>query len=317
MRVLVTGSRDWPDKYVVFDALQKAFELSNGNMVVVHGGCPTGADAYAAEWVRLRMGFLGYMVDDEPHRADWKGPRKKGAGYARNAEMVNLGADLCLAFIYNDSDGATHCSGLAKKAGIKTETFKDGTSMAFKRVEEEIKLEGVRLIWRNFAGEEKPFNAAGKRNFAIPLEEELAKELAAIGWNVKEKEKDGEMLYHLPVTVKFGKKPPRLFMITKSKNKRTPLDEDTAMLLDVAEFENVDVILRPYNWDVQGKQGVSAYLKTLFATIREDELELKYDHIPIDGAPLEIENIIDVEGEWVDDDGEDLLAITAGQKELE
>lgn len=182
--------------------------------------------------------------------------------------------------------------------------------MTFKRVENEIKLEDVRLIWRNFAGEERTFNAAGKRNFAIPLAEPLAQELRELGWAVKEKEREGEMLYHLPVTVKFGKKPPRIFMITKSKNKRTPLDEDTVMLLDYAEFDLVDVIIRPYNWDVQGKQGTTAYLKTLFATIHEDDLEKKYAHVPIEGEPLEIESFIDVEGgDWVDD--EEQLSIEA------
>lgn len=184
-----------------------------------------------------------------------------------------------------------------------------------RRVEEEIKLENVRLMWRNFAGVAKEFNAEGNRNFAIPLEGDVAQELREIGWNVKEKERDGEVLYHLPVKVKFGVRPPRIFMITKSTNRRTPLDEDTVMLLDFAEFDEVDVILRPYNWDVQGKQGVTAYLKTLFATIHEDDLEKKYSHVPVDGEPLELENVIDVEAEWVDDDdeGDTQLALPRGR----
>jgi hypothetical protein len=188
--------------------------------------------------------------------------------------------------------------------------------MVQKRVEKEIKLEDVRLIWRNFAGEERPFNAKGKRNFAIPLDEPLALELAEIGWAVKAKpQDDGSTLYHLPVTVKMdGRMPPRIFMITKSLNKRTPLDEDTVMLLDYAEFDLVDVILRPFNWDVSGKQGVAAYLKTMFAFIHEDDLEKKYSHIPVDGSPLEIENVIDVEAEWVDDD--EPLGLDDSPKEL-
>lgn len=191
--------------------------------------------------------------------------------------------------------------------------------MAYKRVNDEIKLEDVRLIWRNFAGEERQFNTKGKRNFAIPLEEPLALELEEIGWNVKAKQQDdGSTLYHLPVTVKMdGRVPPRLFLITKSKNRRTQLDEDTIMLLDYAEFDAVDVILRPFNWDVQGKQGVAAYLKTGFFIIHEDDLEKKYSHIPIEGAPLEIENIIDVDADWVEDDDINAFNGPSDHKELE
>lgn len=178
----------------------------------------------------------------------------------------------------------------------------------YKRVDGELKLENVRLMWRNFAGEAKQFNAEGKRNFAIPLDEDFALELREIGWNVQDNSKKvdrgeaDELLYHLGVTVKMdGRNPPKMFLITKSKNKRTPLDEDTVMLLDYAEFDLVDVILRPYNWEMSGKQGVAAYLKTGFFIIREDDLEKKYAHVPLDSGPLEIENVIDVEGEWEED----------------
>lgn len=142
-------------------------------------------------------------------------------------------------------------------------------------------LENVRIIFRNFAGEEKTFNPKGRRNFSVVLDEVTAKKMETDGWNVKRKpprEEGDDELIHLPVTVHFGKRPPRLIMITSRG--RTVLDEDTVDLLDWAEFEMVDIIIRPYDWDVSGKQGRKAYLKTIYATIKEDELELKYADVP-------------------------------------
>jgi hypothetical protein len=197
-----------------------------------------------------------------------------------------------------------------------------------KKVKEELKLENVRLIWRNFAGEKKLYNENGKRNFAIPLDEETALALREIGWNVKDNQRKidsgtaEELLYHLPVTVKMdGRVPPRVFLISKKWNpttgeeepRRTQLDEDTIMLLDFAELETVDVILRPFNWDVNGSQGVTAYLKTLFAFLHQDDLERKYAHIQMEDEQLALEaadDVIDVDAEWVDE--EDQLALPRG-----
>uniref|UniRef100_A0AAU7GZP9 DprA-like DNA processing chain A n=1 Tax=Streptomyces phage Scarif TaxID=3158858 RepID=A0AAU7GZP9_9CAUD len=339
VRVLVTGSRDWPDKDVVYSALDDAFSKCKGVFVVVHGDCPTGADKYADDWVRS-MFAGGYFVKPERHPADWKGPRKRGAGFARNAEMVKLGADICLAFIHNESNGATHCAGLAEKGGIDTRIFRSNTMALparqiglpprpYKRVNEEILLEGAKIIWPNFAGEKRLYNEGGKRNFSIELDEPLAHQLHEMGWNVKDnarKVETGEaqeLRYHLPVTVKMdGKRPPRIFVITKSKNRRTQLDEESVGLLDVLEFDLIDLKLSPFNWDVSGKQGVSAYLKLGYFTLHEDPLELKYAHIPLEGEEgvAELENFIDgeVEGDtgWLADE-EEYLEVDGGTREIE
>lgn len=139
-------------------------------------------------------------------------------------------------------------------------------------------IEGAKILFRNFEGRQTAYNDEGKRNFNIELSAEDAKLLLAEGWNVRTKppyeEGDAER-YLLEVTVKFkGRTPPRVIMIT-SKGRNT-LNEDTAMLLDFADLENVDLIMRPYDWEVSGKTGRKAYLQSIYATIHEDALEQKY-----------------------------------------
>ncbi len=129
MRILVTGSRGWGDRDAIDSALYGAwaeFHGAEGPIVLVHGDCPTGADAIADYLWRARSG--GEPV--EAHPADWSIGRK--AGPERNAHMVSLGANLCLAFIgpcssprcsikgVHASHGATGCADLAEMAGIKT-----------------------------------------------------------------------------------------------------------------------------------------------------------------------------------------------------
>jgi hypothetical protein len=117
-RILVTGSRDWDDYDMVRDNLATAI-FQRVPAVIVHGACPSGADAIAAWWVRQNR-----ILDltEERHPADWKA-NGKAAGPIRNAHMVSLGADLCLAFIRNGSRGASHTAALAERAGIPTRRF--------------------------------------------------------------------------------------------------------------------------------------------------------------------------------------------------
>jgi hypothetical protein len=104
---------------VVWAALNDARDetiLTGRQIVVVHGACPTGADAHAAQWTKTATQFAT-NVTEEAHPANWQLEGKR-AGFIRNACMVNLGADLALAFIRNGSRGASHTAALAEQAGI-------------------------------------------------------------------------------------------------------------------------------------------------------------------------------------------------------
>lgn len=139
---------------------------------------------------------------------------------------------------------------------------------------------------RNFTGKETQYNAEGSRNFCVLVDPELGERLAADGWNVKYlRPLEGEEVGapYIQVTVKYGKgRPPRIVAIN-GRGDRQELDEDLVEMLDWAEFANVDLIIRPYSWDINGKQGITAYLKTMFVTIAEDELEAEYAQSPSSG----------------------------------
>lgn len=124
-RVLVTGSREWNDDRAIRHAIAAAV-LENAEpeapVVLVHGACPRGADAHAAAWADLAAADGRRPVVAEAHPADWE-QHGKAAGFRRNASMVHLGADICLAFIRNGSRGASHTAALAEKAGIPTRRF--------------------------------------------------------------------------------------------------------------------------------------------------------------------------------------------------
>lgn len=120
MRILVTGSRDWTDKRSIAKKLCLFIRPTDGQVVtLVSGNCPMGADFMAEEVARN----LEWNV--ELHPANWELHGKR-AGFIRNQEMVNAGADLCLAFIKNKSKGATMTANLSEEAGIKTHRFIEG-----------------------------------------------------------------------------------------------------------------------------------------------------------------------------------------------
>jgi YspA, cpYpsA-related SLOG family len=123
-RVLITGSRQWPEPQAVYlelgEVLSWAWTSRYDSLTVVHGACPSGADKYASDWCKFPHALASITVIEERHPADWKN-HGKAAGFMRNKEMADLGADECLAFIYDESPGATQCAQYAETSkGIPT-----------------------------------------------------------------------------------------------------------------------------------------------------------------------------------------------------
>lgn len=128
-----------------------------------------------------------------------------------------------------------------------------------------LEIEDARIIYRNFSGVGSKFNREGDRNFAVIIpNEELANELIEAGWNVKIKpprEEYDEPFMFLPVKIKFNSRGPAAYVV--SGGKPTRLNEETIDILDEIDIDSVDLDLRPYDWEVNGKTGRSAYLQAI------------------------------------------------------
>lgn len=128
-----------------------------------------------------------------------------------------------------------------------------------------LQIDDARIIYRNFSGEGSKFNREGDRNFSLIIDDPaIADELVAQGWNVKIREprEEGDNPFiHLPVKVKFNDRGPRIYLITGDR--RNELDEESVGILDNVDIISVDLDIRPYDWEVNGKTGRTAYLHSM------------------------------------------------------
>ena len=125
-RLLITGSRNWTNREVIYNSLASVNTSFNIKLqfknILIQGECPYGgADAIAKEiWESWGLEVETYpaeVVDG------------KILGPQRNAKMVKSGADLCLGFPLENSRGTYNCMTLAYNAGIPTILVReDGTS---------------------------------------------------------------------------------------------------------------------------------------------------------------------------------------------
>lgn len=119
-RVIVTGSRNWADWEKLYAALMDEYRgWSYDTMTVVHGGCPTGADAMAEQWVKHHNLF----AKSDIYEADWE-QYGRAAGPIRNQRMVDDGADIVLAFPLGGSRGTWDCVRRAGLAGLEVRIIK-------------------------------------------------------------------------------------------------------------------------------------------------------------------------------------------------
>lgn len=114
-RVLVCGSRDWPDAGIIRECLESIAISHDGNVEVIHGdarGADHGADV-AARLLRLPV---------RRFPPDWRKHGKR-AGILRNLEMLDEQPDAVLAFQRNGSRGTQHTIDEARRRGIPVEVY--------------------------------------------------------------------------------------------------------------------------------------------------------------------------------------------------
>lgn len=149
-----------------------------------------------------------------------------------------------------------------------------------------VQMDDVRITFKNFSGKGDKFNREGDRNFAIVIEDPAtADALIAEGWNVRIKpprEEGDDPFMYLPVKVKFNDYGPRACLITNGR--KNMLDEETIGELDRIAIDNIDLDIRPYDWEVNGKTGRTAYLETIEVTQRLDRFAARWaeenDRVP-------------------------------------
>jgi hypothetical protein len=141
-----------------------------------------------------------------------------------------------------------------------------------------LQIDDARIIFKNFEGRGDKFNREGDRNFSLLIEDpNTAEALQREGWNVKIKEgrdEDDGPFMRLPVKVKFTDYGPNVYLI--SGGKRVELDEESIGCLDNIDIESVDMDLRPYDWDVNGRTGRTAYLQSMQVVQRIDRFAARY-----------------------------------------
>lgn len=128
-----------------------------------------------------------------------------------------------------------------------------------------LQIDDARIVYRNFSGTGSKFNREGDRNFAVVIpDQDIADELVNRGWNVKIKpprDEDDTPFMFLPVKIKFNERGPKVYL--QSGDKTIELDEESVDCLDDVDILGVDLDIRPYDWEVNGKQGRTAYLQSI------------------------------------------------------
>ena len=150
-----------------------------------------------------------------------------------------------------------------------------------------LQIDDARIVYRNFSGAPSKFNREGDRNFAVVIpNQEIADALLDAGWNVKIKpprDEDDMPFMFMPVKIKFNDRGPIVYL--KTGDRMNKLDEESVDCLDHVDISSVDMDLRPFDWEVNGKTGRSAYLQSICVIQEIDRFAERYAGEEYPGEP--------------------------------
>ena len=137
-----------------------------------------------------------------------------------------------------------------------------------------LNIEDAKILWPNFSGEATKFTREGDQYFTllIPTEEmyeALMDDVNDFGvpWNVKYSEprsEEEDPFIRMKVKVKFNEYGPKVYL--KSGNRTVELDEKSIACLDRMATSNVDMYIRPFDGEANGKPFRAAYLQSMHVT---------------------------------------------------
>lgn len=137
-----------------------------------------------------------------------------------------------------------------------------------------LQIDDARICYRNFAGAPSKFNREGDRNFAVIIPDEEVYEALindkneyGVGWNVKVKpprDEDDSPFMTLTVKIRFNDRGPNVYL--KTGDKMTRLSEESIECLDNVDIACVDLDIRPYDDEINGKPFRAAYLQSMCIT---------------------------------------------------
>ena len=143
-----------------------------------------------------------------------------------------------------------------------------------------LQIDDARIIYRNFEGRGDQYNREGDRNFAVIIpDRDICDQLLDAGWNVRikpsrhEDEHDQDFMY-LPVKVKFTDRGPACYLV--SGTQEVKLDEESISIIDDLDILSVNMDIRPYDWEINGKSGRTAYLQSIEVIQKIDRFAAKY-----------------------------------------
>ena len=137
------------------------------------------------------------------------------------------------------------------------------------------------IAYSNFSGRPTQFNPnGGVRTVTFVIPPDIADSLIADGWHIREQIfDDGTSRFLLEAKITFKTRTgqirdPKIFIIRNDGV--IHITEDTVSTLDRMEIVNAEAVIGPFYWDWGGKSGITAYVNSLYITVKENPIDEKY-----------------------------------------